>query len=37
MAGRPVKAEYSYTGRLWAGPNSPEAISVLAIPAWWPA
>jgi hypothetical protein len=32
MTRRPVKAEYSYTGGLWAGPNSPEAISVLAIP-----
>src|ERR1700691_979295 len=31
-AGSPVKAEYSYTGRLWADPNSSEAISVLAIP-----
>jgi hypothetical protein len=32
MTGRLVKAEYSYTDRLWADPNSPEAISVLAIP-----
>ena len=33
MTGRPVKAEYGYTGGLWGGPNSPGAISVLAIPA----
>src|SRR5208282_4236042 len=36
-AGTPVKAEYSYTGRLWAGPNSPKTISVLAIPCRAPA